>query len=353
MCIYYTNRTNLNYTGTEHIFPAGVGGIKTLTKGCVSDEFNRDISKIEQSFLRDSIFSLPRILLGPGKRGSLNENKATKSRIHLVTSNEDPKILALGYTKLARTIEIPSIKLDFNSKQAIISMSESITDSEFQMAIQKFNDQCVNMLLKIREVISEEIPDNIVLIGIEEGIEENRNCFVFRNAKFNVPLDSQNIKATIASIDYKGKTGDFKSYMPTVEDTADFKEDYLRIFGKIAFNFIASRIGYESIKDHCFDPTRNWIASGGENRFAEIDQNIKERLNRLGITLPEDSHLVLVSQGSKMVFANVLLYNHFGVQILLSENCSSKNINLDGMVCDWKNRREFKFHELYTNKSSK
>lgn len=349
MCIFYVGKINLHYTSGEHIFPAGLGGIKKLPEGYVSDEFNNDISKIEQPFLRNSIFSLPRILLGPGKRGSLNENKATKSRIHLVTSNEDPNILALGYTKLAQTIEIPSIKLDFRTKQAALSLRGNLTESEFQDAIQKFKDECANKPLKMREVISAEIPDNIVLIGIKGGIEENSNCFIFRNSEFKIAFDDKSIKAIVASTNYEGKTGDFRSYMPSVQDTIDFRDDYLRVFGKIAFNFLASKIGAAAMKDTCFDPIRNWIALGGENRFASINQSIKESLNRLGITLPDDSHLVLVLQGREILIANVILYNHFSVQILLSEKFTG-DISLDGLVCDWKNKREFNFHELYTTR---
>jgi len=42
MCIYYTGR--------EHIFPAGIGGMQKLPQGYVSDEFNNDTSKLEQVF---------------------------------------------------------------------------------------------------------------------------------------------------------------------------------------------------------------------------------------------------------------------------------------------------------------
>ena len=47
MCIYYKNNPKLTYKEKEHIFPAGLGGITTLSKGLVSDQANSLFSKLE------------------------------------------------------------------------------------------------------------------------------------------------------------------------------------------------------------------------------------------------------------------------------------------------------------------
>lgn len=40
MCIYFKNNPELTYKEKEHIFPAVLGGITTLSKGLVSDQDN-------------------------------------------------------------------------------------------------------------------------------------------------------------------------------------------------------------------------------------------------------------------------------------------------------------------------
>ena len=47
MCIYFKNNPELAYKEKEHIFPAGLGGITTLSKGLVSDQANSLFSKVE------------------------------------------------------------------------------------------------------------------------------------------------------------------------------------------------------------------------------------------------------------------------------------------------------------------
>ena len=47
MCIYFKNNPELTYKEKEHIFPSGLGGITTLSKGLVSDQANSLFSKLE------------------------------------------------------------------------------------------------------------------------------------------------------------------------------------------------------------------------------------------------------------------------------------------------------------------
>lgn len=60
-------------------------------------------------------------------------------------------------------------------------------------------------------------------------------------------------------------------YLPKDHLRANFKTDYFRICGKIAFNFLAFVKGEEFVKHEQFNGLRNWIATGGEYGLVNID----------------------------------------------------------------------------------
>jgi len=127
-----------------------------------------------------------------------------------------------------------------------------------------------------------------------------------------------------------------------VHSTADFNDEYFRIFGKIAFNVLAMIQGEEFVNEGHFDDVRKWIAYGCSNNFAAILQT--NPLQNIGLPIPEDAHSILISRSGEMVVATVFLYNHFGVQILLS-NTFNGELLIDGFICDWNNKKEFSFFE--------
>ena len=52
-CIYTLNdETNATFNSREHILPRSIGGIGTLNKHWVCDDFNNYISKAEREFAR-------------------------------------------------------------------------------------------------------------------------------------------------------------------------------------------------------------------------------------------------------------------------------------------------------------
>lgn len=85
-CIYsLKTASEANFQKQEHVIPACIGGKAKLPKGYVSDEVNEMFSKLELDFARNNLLiSLNRVFFGPGKRGSLDPNKATESDIHIM-----------------------------------------------------------------------------------------------------------------------------------------------------------------------------------------------------------------------------------------------------------------------------
>lgn len=342
MCIYYGNREELTYASEEHVIPAGVGGMKKLPKGYVCDQFNREISKLEQRFLRNSILAMPRMFVGPGKRGSLSESKATKSKIQFIKNPDGQVPYSLGYTVLGKTTEIPTLLINTKDGRSSFSLDKKENADPFTV-INDYKNKCLTdnwLRIKVRD--NNELPADIILIGVKEGVEENYNCFVLRHPDNPLEISTDRIRAIANGIKYDNKQPEQAKYMPHVQDTGDFNDEYFRIYGKIAFNALAMLKGIDFVNAACFDDVRKWIAYGGDNHFASMITITP--LQDVGLTVPKDAHSVLITRSGQTVVANVSLYNHFAVQVLLS-NSFGGQLSLDGFICDWSNKKEYTFLE--------
>ncbi|WP_125719599.1 hypothetical protein [Flavobacterium ustbae] len=132
MCIYLTSKEKLNYKNAEHIISAGLGGKLKLPLGYVSDEFNNIISKSEQEFLRSSIISLPRQISGPGKRGSLNPKRETKSKISVFSEPTKGECFSLGYIQMNKPFEIPHVIFNQITGEVIFNFPKQNSEEELK-----------------------------------------------------------------------------------------------------------------------------------------------------------------------------------------------------------------------------
>lgn len=349
MCIYYKGIDGLAYTAGEHIFPAALGGIQKLPKDFVSAAFNNDISGLELDFIRNSFVSLARQVEGPGKKGKLADKFATKSKVSVIESAADKSILALGYIKKGKLYEIPQLLLDIDTGKFAISFdSTAVTD--IAKAIADFKEKCSEAaLLKIKIMESELLPVNQILLGIDENVETNFNCFFAKHPSATTTLSAEKIMAIGKALQYDGTEPQRKKYMPRSTGQIKFSADFFRIYGKIAFNFLAFLKGQEFVKVTAFDPVRNWIANGGENKFAALNTANFNPLREMKIELPEACHHVLIYKIENRLFATIHLYEALSVDIELDANFAGK-FSTDGFICDWKNRQEYKLFGYISEK---
>ncbi|MBL0200322.1 MAG: hypothetical protein IPP81_09125 [Chitinophagaceae bacterium] len=333
----------MQYASQEHIFPAGIGGIQKLPKGYVSDEFNTDISKLEQSFLRESFISAARQTEGPGKRGSLSEKKATKSVIHVLVESQSQQITGLGYIKLGKAFEIPNVKINVMTGQLTIGFDQySFISSEEN--IKQFISRCEDpQILNIRTIVDDRLEPETILFGIEENIEENFDGFFARHSSNKMDFSTDYIQRIGKSLHAETSEPQAQKYWPLVHQSVKFKEDYFRIYGKIAFNFLASLKGKEFALNTQFDPLRNWITGDGVNEFAKLDTSPAAFQAMLA---PKDQsiHYVILSKVNDMLIASVSFYGALKSIILLAKNFHEPFQN-DGLICEWKNQREYKYME--------
>ncbi len=349
MCIYYKGKSGLNYTSQEHIFPAAIGGKKMLPKGYVSDEFNHSISKLERELIQKSLLKIQREIQGPGHRGSLSDKKAKKSEIHVIKPR-DPEIpFSLGYIKLARSYEIPHINL--NVTTGAINLSCDKTDlkdmSEIKSVLNNFKTKCADgEKLRIKLIMDNDLPQDIILFGIQEGIEDHYNAFYAQHDSSIFKYDFDIIQKIVAGVDIEGQVPESRKYQPVSHRTVNFNIDHFRVYGKMAFNYLSLLKGDEFVLRDNFDEVRTWIASGSDLQFACMDNN-PNPLARM-ISLPDDSHMILLFKKDNHLGAKVYTYGGFGIEILLCRNFNEKFSDPEiGFICDWRNRKEYTVSEYF------
>lgn len=334
MCIYLGEVQGLNYDSQDHIIPAGLGGIQKLPINYVSREFNNLSSKFEKALLRSSILSLPRQILGPGKRGSLNPQRATKSRVNVFSQYPDNGSFSLGYIKNGKPYEIPHMYLNSQTGEVRIAMDKETTDSDLQLFKQKLNE--FNSL-RIRLIKFPSLESNIFLLGIKSDVETNYDCFIASKDGKTNPFTSKALSEAAKLIESRDTFSGSAKYRIITHQDAVINDDYYKCCAKIAFNCLAHIKGKAFVLDEKFDPLRSWVVTGGENSFVDLLPNHQNSLEGI---FPPDSHQVLITKSDNGLIADVCFYNHFHNLVRLAGNFPDA-FNLNGIVCDWKGKKEF------------
>ncbi|EJV74525.1 MULTISPECIES: hypothetical protein [Bacillus cereus group] len=340
-CIYFKDyESKLTYKSGEHIFPAGLGGIKKLPKGYVSHDFNNSVSGIETEFMRRSPIALPRQFYGPGKRGNLNEKRATKSEVALMYDENSPLVIKFGYISLGNPFSLPQLKINTNATFNFYS------DKSLGEPLEQFDGFIKNLkkfTSRYKTYIDDRIDEASFLIGYEE--EEKKWHLAFNNENHGIEIKKW-IEVVLNQKEHKISTPQYGKIQPTVNQQMKIDIDaYFRVYAKTAFNFLAYVTGQEFVLQSCFDPIRDWIKNGGDNHFVAISTK-KNPINALNtIPFPDESHIILLLKINNDLMAYVRFYDDtFGHFVRLCKNYSD-NWGMDGFICDWKNRREIKIFD--------
>lgn len=346
MCIYY-QKDGLTYNAQEHIFPAALGGRTMLDRGVVSDQFNNDISKIEQHFVRKGMISTARITMGPGKRGSLGPGRVTKSAIQLIKGKDDAVGFGLGYTSLGVPKDIPTLSLNMTTGKLGFSCAPMPEDELTQLKLD-FKRRIEDPEgLRIKWVSENRLPTDLILIGLADDIEERFNCFYFHHSDNHLPAKAETI-AVIGKLAEFGDVPEKSTYMPHVMDTVEHEEDHIRIYGKIAINFLAMIKGSKFVNRPEFHDVKEWIAHGKPYPNKHADATSYNPLPSMGIEMPKDAHYIIIVRQGQELYAKVFLYGGFSIEILLAKG-DFTDISTDGFICDWRNQKEYRLHQFITN----
>ncbi len=347
ICIYLKKtEPEVTFNSAEHIIPAGIGGIRKLNYGTVCDQVNTGIfSNIEKDFMRNSIISIPRQFYGPGKRGSLSPQNASKSKVHVMTQKDEVDEVSLGYIKLGKPHQIPQFKINKDKEMIMIfDLYDGDYNEQLNIFINKLGDfDGQYILINDKKFLKDEI-----IVGFYE------NRWYVASYKEIDKIELEKIIKAIAKKEFEIKGSPIEQITHiTSHQKMGFKIDYyFRVCAKIAFNYLAHCKGTGFVLQNKFDPIREWIVNGGENIYVKMIDKSKETPSPLEyLNFPEESHKVFILKSGKCLISYIGFYgNNFDTVICLCDNFD-EHFNLDAYICDWKNRQEYTLNEyLHINR---
>lgn len=133
---------------------------------------------------------------------------------------------------------------------------------------------------------------------------------------------------------------------PKVDLKHHESDDTTRVYAKVAINVLAYMLGEHYINHERFRPIKDWILGNIESSdYSQLPQITPK--NVLG--LPEHCHWCLFKVYNGKLTAVVCFYNTFSRYFDLADTIGEfdRDINrrLFGLICDWKNHREYTFEQ--------
>lgn len=376
LCIYIgKDETQAHFKNQEHIIPACIGGMQRLPKGYVSDEVNTLFSALELKLARNSPITLPRMFVGPGKRGSHNpKRRGGASKIVSVMKSNENGMYSLGYIRMGTPITIDQIhitQMENGKHQVSFCFDTEEVDKEHYLEmvtewmpeVKSFDGQtCVIIReegLAENEIILGQAGNRWYLAARPEMDEEKLKSETAKEIRLlalaceqemlNQSATSEEEKIP-SGIDGFGNLCVEKSQVTSNMHQMIDMNAYKRVVAKIAFNCLAEVRGRDYVMQPKFDFIREAILTGEEINhvvfFQERDKKHTEVLDSLGNAKGFGvwRHTVIIAWTGDRLEAEVMLYGNSSpmLVILAQENCRDFGI-MDGYVCDWENHREMRF----------
>lgn len=320
----------MNYKQQEHIFSSFLGGQKMLKKGIVSDEANHLLSQLEDELAHKSILQIPRAFMGPGKR---NTNKLNSVVVYPL-KNEQRNLWELGYLFLGKAHLIPHICVW--GDKFVFSCDDDDAEN-VKVETQKFLQQLEKFPASRYTTIRLPIEDqNFFLLGYF------KNRWYLYSGNITITEIYKKVEAIINSSDLiniqkRRLKPQFYGEIQTTEKTE-------RAYAKIAFNVLADLYGEDYVKHANFDEFRNWIIEGSGNIRRSYTKNVSvEDVNYIteNLNLPIDSHWCILTIANNKICAIISLYSKTFRMVEMGEKTSNDYFHVNGMVCDWKNKKEY------------
>lgn len=293
-CIYTKkDETNATFTSAEHIFPRCIGGVNTLDKEWVCDEFNNEMSKCEQTFAREyPPISLSRAIFGPEGRKSHHG----QAGVSFLKSPETGQ-LTLGYIKGRAPISIPQFVVEIPSWGGTLTgeMHGEITkEEEYEQLIQALTNY--EGWFQILRSSDETIKGKILIghirkqiyLGVYEQIDDaNAIDCAQRLKNFFRHIQSDATSKVVMKKD---------EHRVNYQKTVRFCDDIMRVYAKIVVNVLAHLNGQAfALRPEFNGITKAIATSENISKYvsspdAQFSMNVGARLFR------EDEHFVFLTR---------------------------------------------------------
>lgn len=346
-CIYTLKDSNEAIFDSEHIFPASIGGSKTLPEGWVSKEFNNMMSKSERLFSRKNpLIVLHRMFEGPKESKRKHEGKFGVDFIKQLDADK----LKLGYIEDGAPYIIPQIIFPYPipTDMPLLPLIEMIlsADSDEMLLYDTLKAFTDNSKFEIVKTGSDSFIGKLSLgvirkrlyVGIHSQMDEGSIHDHIKN--FIEIFNREQPKASKIQIKKSSSPVEYQ-FLSAVD-----MRDFLRVSAKIAFNCLAYLTGQEFVLRDAFNGFRNAIVTG-ENieNYVCMDANLENRIfNVLNLGR---SHFAIFVQTNEGMLGSIGFY---GGDILLKVHPSEFVLpdfgyETRGYICDWQNKDEYTLTE--------
>lgn len=339
MCIYLGQNSNLTYITQEHVIPAALGCCTKLGKGIVSDEANKYFSTIERDVIEHSLIQVPRIINGPGKRGKLSAKYAATSEVSPIEQNGRN---GFGYMKGTEGYILSQFIID--EKNNIQFHWQPDDSNDAQNEIEKLKERIVSMGEKYVPV---EMPQDDACIYIAYFKDKMHIGFhgILSDEKI------KEIKNLFAGNITKGEQNTFCGQLSaTINIRHNFKNLCI-VAAKSAINTLAYLKGAEYITQTTeLDDIIKQVMSGSDEIFNSVKgiefDGVKKM--RQSLNLNNEQQACIIIGEMNQLKAWVFFYDH-GFEVLLCDSLKSPSLVLmDGIVCDWKKRKDHRYLDYLT-----
>ena len=350
MCIYYGDKEGLTYRGREHIFPAAIGGVATLPNTYVSDQANSYFSKLEGNVIHFSRPSIPRMMVGPGKRGS--GQHGTK----IIQLLQDGNSFYLGYVFQGIPHSIPQVRVNEDKIVYNIPSDEADEPSAERInAVKIFRENLRTNATKCVEKERAELKGQEIMIGYSDD-----QIYYYHSVECQMPVNKcAELIKIITSFplnNYIQTESNLHNVhlLPTITYT---NEDWF-VYGKIAFNLLAQIMGDDYVKQPEFNGFRNKL-------IGEIQWDTDDFEDSFGLygspdgkfAFPKNSHWCMITETDDHIYAVVSLYDIGCYKFNLGSKPRLDNRDsVIGLICDFRSKKEYTLLEwlnICTSQSKK
>lgn len=343
MCIYYGDLTELTYKSREHVLPAALGCCTKLESGVVSDQANQFFSPIERDVLEHSLIQIPRIINGPGKRGKLTEKYATTSEVSVITFDGKN---GLGYMKGTEGYILSQFIVDENNKIQFLWQPNEETDE--QNEIKQLKNRICSMEGKYVPVKMPSDDNNVYITYFKNKLHVG-----FRDIELLSESKIEEIKDLFSANILQGKQStSYVQLSTTIAIKHDLKKVYI-VAIKSALNtlaylkgatYITQSTDFQNIVEVIMSENDEVLNYAKEMAFDNVER-LRQRLH-----LDKEQLACVLTEERNRIKAWFLVYE-YGFEITLCDTCTvSSNILLDGIVCDWRNRKDYRYLDFLKEK---
>lgn len=334
MCIYYGNKEELTYCSQEHVLPAALGCRTKLANGIVSDQANKYFSPIERDVIERSLIQLPRIIQGPGKRGTLSPKYATTSDVSVVEINNEK---CLGYMKGTKAYICNQFVID-GDKIRFIRGDDSSDSNNSETEINELKQSISNMGEKY--------------VPIDMGDPKSEQIFITLFKKkihigFSGELPDSRLNAIKEIFQASFTIGKVGSDFGPPKLRLEIRQDDINVCilaAKTAINTLTYITSHDwVINASLCDELIDMIMSGSNDIFSRVYglgdvSTIKKCLH-----IKENQHACILLRCGHKLKAYAFFYN-FGYSISLADNFrSALPFLVDGIVCDWEHQTDYRY----------